>query len=99
MAEETQFAIEVPDSLEAGAYADFVSIWHTRDAFVLDFASLVRPPEQVTDEGVTVLRSMAKVVSRVRVPPAQVFEIMKALEQQLSQWEAETGRPAPRPDE
>jgi hypothetical protein len=32
------------------------------------------------------------VVARVRVPPSQVFEIMKALERQLTAWETETGR-------
>jgi hypothetical protein len=31
-------------------------------------------------------------VARVRVPPNQVFEIMKALERQLTGWEQETGR-------
>jgi hypothetical protein len=31
----------------------------------------------------------ATVVSRVRIPPSQVFELMKALEQQLSAWEKE----------
>jgi len=31
-------------------------------------------------------------VSRVRIPPDQVFELMKALEQQLTMWENETGK-------
>jgi hypothetical protein len=37
------------------------------------------------------MQGKARVVSRVRIPPAQVFELMKALEKQLTQWEASTG--------
>ncbi|HTY71378.1 MAG TPA: DUF3467 domain-containing protein [Actinomycetes bacterium] len=92
MADEPRFAIEVPDEARAGSYADFVSIWHTGDTFILDFAALVAPAEQVEDDGTTYLQSTARVVSRVRIPPSQVFEIMRALELQLSQWESEHGR-------
>ena len=37
----------------------------------------------------------ARVVSRIRIPPEQVFELAKALTQQLEFWEQETGRRAP----
>ena len=37
----------------------------------------------------------ARVVSRVRIPPEQVFELAKALTQQLEFWEQETGRRPP----
>ena len=37
----------------------------------------------------------ARVVSRIRIPPDQVFELAKALTQQLEFWERETGRRAP----
>jgi len=33
----------------------------------------------------------------VRIPPEQVFEIARALTQQLDQWEKETGRRPPTP--
>jgi hypothetical protein len=80
--------INMPAEQAAGVYADFVRAWHTSDAFVLDFAAL-HEPAKPTDEGVLI---KAGVVSRVRIPPNQVFELMKALEQQLSAWEKETGR-------
>ena len=75
--------IHVPEEKIEGTYADFVSVWHSRDAFVLDFAVLAQPatPQQLA----------ARVVTRVRIPPSQVFEIMKALEQQLTAWENERG--------
>jgi hypothetical protein len=37
----------------------------------------------------------ARVVSRIRIPPDQVFELAKALTQQLEFWERETGRRNP----
>jgi hypothetical protein len=80
---EQQAQIRVPEERVEGSYADFVSVWHSRDVFVLDFAVLSQPttPSQL----------VAQVVARVRIPPSQVFEIMKALEQQLSAWERERG--------
>lgn len=85
VSEEQQAHLHIPDDRVEGTYADFVSVWHSRDVFVLDFAVLSQPttPAQLS----------ARVVSRVRIPPTQVFEIMKALEQQLTAWENE-GKPA-----
>jgi hypothetical protein len=74
-------SIHLPEDQTEGRYADFVSVWHSRDVFVLDFAVLAQP--------VINGQLMSRVVSRVRIPPSQVFEIMKALEQQLTSWEAE----------
>jgi hypothetical protein len=48
------------------------------------------PPDEDDQQDIN-----TQVVSRVRIPPSQVFEIMKALEQQLSQWEARTGNVPP----
>ena len=91
---EQRFEIEISPEVEQGVWADFVSLWHTPDSFVLDFAALRRPPYAVEDaESRAASRVMpARIVGRVRIPPSQVFELMKALEQQLSMWEQETGR-------
>jgi hypothetical protein len=88
--------IAITPEVEVGVFANFASVWHQPDCFVLDFATWIQPPRLVEDEGQKVVNLSARVVSRVRIPPAQVFEIMKALESQLSAWERETGaRPAP----
>ncbi len=85
--------VSMPDDKIPGVFADFVSVWHTADAFTFDFAALSRPPSRVEGEdGTPVTQAQAQVVARVRVPPSQVFEIMKALERQLTAWEGETGR-------
>ena len=78
-----QIRVTMPDEMAGGDYADFVRVWHGKDIFTLDFAALVAP---LTPEGTT-----ARVVSRIRIPPSQVFEIMKALERSLTTWEKERG--------
>jgi len=91
---ETRFSIEISPEVEGGVYANFVSIWHDNDGFTLDFAAVTGQPrpKQDTGDGHVFLNVPARIVSRVHIPPSQVFEIMKALEQQLSAWERE--RPA-----
>ena len=79
--------------VETGVYANFVSLWHQPDCFVLDFSVFTQPPQVVDDpDGSQHVELPARIVSRVRIPPAQVFELMKALNDQLSMWEMETGR-------
>jgi hypothetical protein len=84
--------IVTPDTQVAGVAADLVGVWHTAESFVLDFSAFADPAKVEHEEGVDVLVQRAQVVARVRIPPSQVFEIMKALEQQLTAWEHETGR-------
>jgi hypothetical protein len=84
--------IVTPESQVAGVAADLVGVWHTAESFVLDFSAFADPARVESHEGVDVLVQRAQVVARVRIPPSQVFEIMRALEQQLTVWEQETGR-------
>lgn len=90
--------IDVPDAVLAGTYADLVSIWHTSDAFVLDFGAYKHSTPEIRQDGdgQPISLRAVQIVQRVKVPPSQVFEIMKALEQQLTAWESETGR-SPQP--
>lgn len=90
---ETRMQIEISPEVARGVYANFVSVWHDRDGFTFDFAANMQPPMPSTDEetGAQVVLVHAQIVSRVRVPPSQMFEIMKTLEIQLSAWERETG--------
>jgi hypothetical protein len=81
-----QIQVKLPKELAGGNYADFIRAWHTTDAFILDFATFSEPPHVDGDKVIL----DAVITSRVRIPPSQVFELMKALEQQLSMWERET---------
>jgi hypothetical protein len=89
-----QFEIDLPPEVVAGHYADFANVWHTPAVFVMDFVTLAQPPREDTTDGERVAVVPARVVSRIRIPPEQVFELAKALTQQLEFWEQETGRRA-----
>ncbi len=99
MAEELprQFEIDLPPEAIDGHYADFANVWHTPNVFIMDFVVLAQPPREETNvetgEPITIVP--ARVVSRIRIPPEQVFELAKALTQQLEFWEQETGRKTP----
>ena len=80
--------MNLPPEQEAGTYANFAGVWHGADGFVLDFAVITQPPLADAD-GVTQVN--ARVVSRVRIPTSQAWEVMRALNEQLSQWEIEHG--------
>ncbi len=83
-----RFQINIPPDQAGGSFADFVRAWHTRDSFVLDFAAYTDPATHAEDSNDIIRPAM--VVSRVRIPPSQVYELMKVLNQQLSMWETET---------
>lgn len=89
-----QFEIDLPPDAIDGHYADFANVWHTPNVFVMDFVALAQPPREDVDPetGERVTTVPARVVSRIRIPPEQVFELAKALTQQLEFWEQETGR-------
>jgi hypothetical protein len=99
MADEVprRFEIDLPPEAVVGSYADFANVWHTPTVFVMDFLTLAKPPHEETDAESGEKRTVvpARVVSRIRIPPEQVFELAKALTQQLEFWEQETGRRPP----
>ena len=86
-----QFEIDLPPELIGGSYADFANVWHTPTVFVMDFLTLAQPPREQVDAETC----QRHTVVPARVPPDQVFELAKALTQQLEFWERETGRRNP----
>jgi hypothetical protein len=89
----TRININLPPEQEAGSYANFAGVWHGADGFVIDFAVVTQPPQPSDDltTGQAVTEVNARVVSRVRIPTSQAWELMRALNEQLTQWETEHG--------
>ncbi|HLV57633.1 MAG TPA: DUF3467 domain-containing protein [Natronosporangium sp.] len=87
-----RLSISATPEVEAGVYADFVSVWHQPHLFVLDFSVHTNPPQVVEVDGRKMVNVPARMVARVRIRPEQIFEIMKALNHQLSRWEREQGK-------
>jgi hypothetical protein len=87
--------IELPAEHVVGVPADFASVWHTPESFVIDFLATRGPAQMTEHDGDPVVVQDLVVSARVRMPPTHVIELMKALERQLSIWETETGRRPP----
>ena len=87
-----RFHVKVPDSLEAGAYANALAVWHTPYEFTLDFGVML--PSQPDPNGNPVIP--IRVVSRVKVPPTRLADFIDALTKNLQNYEAQFG-PAPKP--
>lgn len=93
----SQFILQVPDALEGGVYSNVVGVWHTPYEFTLDFAVLL-PSQQAEhpETGQPLAVQPARVVSRIKIPPSVVFELMRALSQNKRLYERNVG-PIPRP--
>jgi hypothetical protein len=76
---------------EGGVYSNFVSIWHSPYEFTLDFAAtqLPRPAEADDPEGGTVIP--CRVVARVRIPVTLAFDVIRALNENMTRYEATFG--------
>lgn len=99
---EVQFSVEVPAEELGGAYANFLSVWHTAHEFTLDFG--VTQPAQPTDPadpGSPIVVS-CHVVSRVKIPVSVVFDVLRALNENMTRYEDAFGaieRPTRRGEE
>jgi hypothetical protein len=92
----TNFDIQVPPDLEGGTYANFLSVWHTGHEFTLDFGA-TQPPIVPGDPQAAVTLP-CRVVARVKIPPSLIFDIIRALNGDMTKYEAQFGeiqRPGP----
>jgi hypothetical protein len=79
---EQELQINVPDEVASGVYSNMVLVWHTPYEFTLDFAA-IEPGEGN--------RVPCRVVSRVRIPPTVIFDLMRALNENMSIYESKFG--------
>lgn len=87
--ESPEVQVNVPPDKIAGSYANVVSVWHTPHDFAIDFC--VNQPYASGPDALAV-----QVVSRVRIPPTIVLDLLRALSDNLGQYEQELG-PVKRP--
>ena len=87
MANELHVELRVDEEVEAGAYANLLSVWHSQHEFTLDFAATL--PAQPGPDGDVV--QPARVVARVKLPPTVVFSVLRALNENLTAYEASYG--------
>ena len=96
--EGTNLALNLPAELGPGVFADVAMVWHNEHGFTLDFIAQLGP---ATPETETV---QAQVVARVRVPPTVIFQIARAIADNVANYERSygsisSGGPEHSPDE
>jgi hypothetical protein len=86
----TQFEVRVPPEMEGGVYANFLGVWHTNHEFTLDFSATL-PPEPIETPDGPGFKVPCRVTARVKVPPTLVFEIIRALNDNMTVYEGQFG--------
>ena len=88
---ETRFAISVPPDLEAGVYANFLSIWHTAYEFTLDFGSTQPARHGDPDDPDAPIVVPSRVVARIKIPPTLIFDILQVVNDNMTRYESVFG--------
>jgi hypothetical protein len=87
----TQFQIQIPPDLEGGVYANFLSVWHTAYEFTLDFAATQPPQVQDESDPTSPAQVPCRVVARVKIPATVVFELIRAINDNMTRYEQAFG--------
>jgi hypothetical protein len=83
--------LHVPAAQLAGVYANRLVVWHTGTEFTLDFAVAAPAEPSDPEDTASPLVSHAHVVARVKIPPAIVFDVIRAVNANMAKYEAEWG--------
>jgi hypothetical protein len=88
---EGEYRFYVPPEQEGGVYANTLGVWHTAYEFTLDFAAMqpVQPPDPEEERSTPIVP--CRVVSRVRIPVTLLFDVMRALNDNLAAYESAWG--------
>lgn len=80
------YSIEWPQALVGGVYANTVVVWHSPYEFTLDFCAYDSSDEDV-DHFVG--------IARVRIPVGTVFEVIRKLNDSMTEYERRYGEIRP----
>ena len=84
-----ELKIDVPPELEGGTYANVLNVWHTAYEFTLDFGVMQQVGEP--EDADAALQVPVRVVSRVRIPVTLLFQVLKALNTNMTGYESTFG--------
>ena len=84
-----ELQIDVPPELEGGTYANVLNVWHTAYEFTLDFGVMQQVGEP--EDAEAAVQVPVRVVSRVRIPVTLLFEVLKALNTNMTGYESTFG--------
>jgi Protein of unknown function (DUF3467) len=84
-----ELKLDVPPELEGGTYANVLNVWHTAYEFTLDFGVMQQVGEP--EDAEAAVQVPVRVVSRVRIPVTLLFEVLKALNTNMTGYESTFG--------
>lgn len=79
--------IDVPPELEAGVYANFAAVWYSPYEFTLDFAVFTPGGADEDQPAEVSLTRRVRLVSRVKLSPAIVFDVLRTVSDTMSAYE------------
>ena len=85
--QQAQVRMEISDEKKAGVYANVAAIWHGPYEFTLDFGVAGMPDTAESGE----LFVPTPVVARVKVPTSVIFEIARAIAENVDRYEKAYG--------
>ena len=86
-----ELEVSIADDLRGGVYANVLMVWHTAHEFTLDFVATEPGREGRDPQGEAVAKIPARVTARVKVPPGVLFDIMRALNTNMTLYEQQFG--------
>ncbi|WP_419925867.1 DUF3467 domain-containing protein [Candidatus Poriferisocius sp.] len=90
--------IKVSDEILGGTYANEVLIWHTQKEFTLDFLVVPSMPSPYPEaDGATEIPGQH--VARLKIPLSTIFEIAKAISNNIGVYEESYGALTPQPED
>jgi Protein of unknown function (DUF3467) len=87
---DVSFQIQVPNELEPGTYANFLSVWHGPHDFTLDFG--VTGQGQQVDPNEQKVIVPVRVVARVKIPLTLAEDVLRAMAENVGRFEEAAGR-------
>ena len=88
---QVELRFEVPPEEAVARYANFLGVWHTPHEFTLDFAVTQRPQPADPDDAASPSVVACHVVARVKIPVSVVFDVLRALNENMTRYEAAFG--------
>ncbi|HEV8251156.1 MAG TPA: DUF3467 domain-containing protein [Gaiellaceae bacterium] len=79
----------VPPDKEAGVYSNFLGVWHSAYEFTLDFCATQPARPSDDDPGRMVMPCL--VVSRIKIPVTLIFDVVRALNENMTRYEETFG--------
>ncbi len=85
------YEIQVPSELAGGTYANFLTVWHSGHEFTLDFAVTQQVVPEDPEDPEASLTLPCRVVTRVKIPPTLIFEVIRALNENMTTYKGTFG--------